>query len=78
MPRFGVNSTGGGGDLKVFTDKIVLGVGVCFGAISTHTELLIWRISCVSITVVPIYIYIFGYALAIMMDSSHSTSLMLL
>ena len=45
------------------------GVGVCFGAIPTHSELLIWRISCVAITVVPIYIF-FGYALAIMMDST--------
>ena len=46
-------------------DKIVLGVGVCFGAIHciswafsfpTHTELLIWRVSCVAITAVPFYI----------------------
>ena len=44
----------------------MLGVGVCFGAIPTHSELLIWRISCVAIT---IYIF-FGYALAIMMDST--------
>ena len=47
----------------------MLGVGVCFGAIPTHSELLIWRISCVAITVVPIYIF-FGYALATMMDST--------
>ena len=46
-------------------DMIVLGVGVCFGAIHciswdfsfpTHTELLMWRVSCVAITAVPVYI----------------------
>ena len=44
---------------------ILLGVGVCFGAIHcttwlfsfpTHVELLIWQISSVCITAVPIYI----------------------
>ena len=49
---------GAAATLKVFTDEIVFGVGVCFGAIPTHTELLIWRISCVAITVVPIYIFL--------------------
>ena len=48
-----------------FADMIVLGVGVCFGAIHciswdfsfpTHTELLMWQILCVAITAVPIYI----------------------
>ena len=43
----------------------MLGVGIFFGAIHciawhfpfpTHTELLIWRISTVAITAVPIYI----------------------
>ena len=46
-------------------DIIVLGVGVCFGAIHciawhfsfpTPTELLMWRISSVAITAVPVYI----------------------
>ena len=45
-------------------DVIVVGVGVCFGAIHciawdfsfpTHVELLTWRILCVAITTVPIY-----------------------
>ena len=53
-------------------DYIVLGVGVCFGAIHciswsfsfpTHTELLMWRASCVAITAVPIYISL-GYCWA--------------
>ena len=48
-----------------FADMIVLLVGVCFGAIHctswgfsflTYTELLMWRVSCVAITAVPIYI----------------------
>ena len=50
-------------------DMIVLGVGVCFGAIHciswgfsfpTYTELLMWRVLCVAITAVPIYITL-GY-----------------
>ena len=48
----------------MIADVIMLGVGVCFGAIHciawhfsfpTHAELLIWRISSVAITAVPIY-----------------------
>ena len=43
----------------------MLGVGICFGAIHciawgfpfpTHAELLIWRVSSVAITAVPVYI----------------------
>ena len=62
VPRFWANTTGGE---QVIADVIVLGVGVCFGAIHctawffsfpTRTELLTWRISSVVITAVPIYI----------------------
>ena len=62
VPRFWSNSTG---NEPVTADIIVLGVGVCFGAIHciswdfsfpTHTELLMWRVSCVAITAVPVYI----------------------
>ena len=52
------------GEYVPIADGIVLGVGVCFGAIHciawhfsfpTPAELLMWRISCVAITAVPIY-----------------------
>ena len=62
VPKFWANST----DNDFFiADVIVLGVGVCFGAIHciawffsfpTDPELLVWRISSVAITAVPIYI----------------------
>ena len=66
------------GDCTLIADGIVLGVGVCFGAIHcvawffsfpTHMELLTWRISSVAITAVPIYIplmFFFGIRLSIM------------
>ena len=62
VPRFWANSTERD---FIIADLIVLAVGVCFGAIHciawlfsfpTHTELLMWRMSCVAITAVPIYI----------------------
>ena len=66
VPRFWANSTM---EDAMIADMIVLGVGVCFGAIHciawhfsfpTHAELLIWRISCVAITAVPSYIPLVG------------------
>ena len=62
VPRFWANSTEND---FITADLIVLGVGVCFGAIHciawhfsfpTYAELLIWRVSCVAIAAVPFYI----------------------
>ena len=67
VPRFWANSAEND---FVTVDFIVLAVGACFGAIHciawhfsfpTHAELLIWRISCVAITAIPIYIFLMGY-----------------
>ena len=58
-------------------NAIVLLVGVCFGAIHciswgfsfpTHTELLMWRVSCVSMTALPIYISL-GFLLGVWLDN---------
>ena len=62
VPRFWANSAEND---YITADLIMLGVGVCFGAIHciawhfsfpTHAELSIWRISTVAMTVVPFYI----------------------
>ena len=70
VPRFWANSTDND---YIITDLVMLGVGVCFGAIHciawhfsflTHTELLIWRVSSVTITTIPFYIpLMFGLAI---------------
>ena len=62
VPKFWADTTGKD---AAFADLIVVGVGVCFGAIHciawvfsfpTHVELLIWRISSAAITSVPVYV----------------------
>ena len=62
VPRFWADDHSG--DHFIPADFVVLGVGVCFGAIHciawhfsfpTHTELLMWQISSVAITAVPVY-----------------------
>ena len=74
VPRFWANSTRN--DFLI-ADLIMLGVGICFGAIHciawhfpfpTHKELLIWRISSVTITVVPIYIPLMVFIIDISSD----------
>ena len=64
VPRFWADSTDI--DYVINADVILLGVGICFGAIHcvawvfsfpTHGELLMWRILSVAITAVPIYIF---------------------
>ena len=61
VPMVGGNSDT---DQIGIADIIILGVGICFGAIHciawsfsfpTDAELLMWRISCVAITAVPVY-----------------------
>ena len=78
VPRFWGDTTG---EDVIISNVIMLGVGVCFGVIHciawhfsspTHTELLMWRISSVAITVLPIYIplmIVFGGLLGTLIDS---------
>ena len=73
VPRFWANSTGNN---AVIANGIMLGVGVCFGAIHciawhfsfpTHVELLIWWISSVTIMAIPFYIpFMFGLVVVLM------------
>ena len=80
VPRFWANTSGTKYEATI-SDAIMLGVGVCFGAIHciawvfsfpTHTELVMWRISSVAITAVPIYIFL-GFILVAWVDSSNYT-----
>ena len=61
VPRFWANSTDNN---AIIADLVVLGVGICFGAIHciawgfpfpTHAELFMWRVSSVAITAIPTY-----------------------
>ena len=74
VPRFWANSTNSEQEIA---NVIVVLVGVCFGAIHciawhfsfpTHTELLIWRISSIAITTVPIYMTL-GLILAALLET---------
>ena len=72
----------------LIADGIVLGVGVCFGAIHciawhfsfpTPTELLMWRISCVAITAVPVYVLLMIFLGGLLLDTdSHKFGLIVL
>ena len=83
VPRFWANSSGNN---AIIADLIVLGVGVCFGAIHciawgfsfpTYAELLMWRISCVVITAVPVYIFL-GSALSVWLKNMGITLISIL
>ena len=78
VPRFWADSFE---DDMGIADIIVLGVGICFGAIHciswsfpfpTHTELLMWRVSCITITATPIHISL-GIVLAFWLEDFGKT-----
>ena len=67
VPMFWADSVGKD---VIIADLIMVGVGICFGTIHciawgfsfpTHKELLIWRVSSVAITAVPVYISSMGF-----------------
>ena len=67
VPRFWADNDS---DDVAIANLIVLGAGVCFGAIHciawafsspTYAELLIWRLSSIAMTSVPIYIPLMGF-----------------
>ena len=72
-------------DYVLIADGIVLGVGICFGAIHciawhfsfpTPTELLMWRISSVAITAVPVYVLLMTGLGGLLLDTdSHKFGL---
>ena len=77
VPMFWGSSTG---DEVFIADIIILGVGICFGAIHciawrfsfpTDAELLMWRISCVAITTIPVHIFL-GLFLAVVLQSENA------
>ena len=80
VPRFWSDTTD---EDVIIAHLIMLGVGVCFGAVHciawhfsfpTHTELLIWRISSVAITALPLYIPLmigFGMLLGVSIDTEN-------
>ena len=79
VPIFWAYTASDNGGLQLFADAIMLGLGVCFGAIHciawlftfpTHTELFAWRISSIAITAVPVYISV-GFFLAAWVDNNN-------
>ena len=79
VPRFWANSTGSFGRVEEIADSVMLLVGVCFGAIHciawgfsfpTHMGLMMWRISSVAITAMPIYIFL-AMLLATLVDDTN-------
>ena len=72
VPMFWSN---GDNDQEATSVLIVLGVGICFGAIHctawhfsflTDSKLLMWRISCVAITAVPACIFLVFFLIGVL------------